>query len=114
MATTTVTLSPGLKVGEIDHTLAELREATAGDHIEATEESEKVIATPEGFQLLASPTLVGLNTLRRQVVRIGDYRGPLSLAELKKLSAHDLSLLQEAAMALESASLKEFAERGRD
>jgi phage FluMu protein gp41 len=114
MATTTVTLNPGLQIGETYHTLAEIREATGGDLIDATDESEKLVPTPEGYQLVTSPTLVGLNTLRRQIVRIGEYKGPLLMAELKKLTATDLSLLQEKAMTLENASLREFAERGRD
>jgi phage FluMu protein gp41 len=100
-------------IGETTHKDAEIREATAGDLIEATEESEKVVLTPDGYQLVASPTMVGLNTLRRQIVRIGEYPGPLTLTELKKLSSKDISLLQEQAEIVESVSLKEFADRGR-
>lgn len=114
MATVHVTLNKGLRVGEEVHVEAEIREASAGDLIDATEESEKLVATPDGgFQLLASPTLVGLNCLRRQIVRVGEHPGPLTLGELRKLSAHDLSLLQEKAQLLETASLKEVADRGR-
>lgn len=113
MATITAILTRGLKIKDVVHTEAEIREATAEDLIDATDESEKVVRTAEGFQLLASPTLVGLNTLRRQIVRIGDYKGPLTLGELKKLSAVDLSLLQEKAGELETATLAEIAARGR-
>lgn len=112
MATVKCTLKHGLKIGEVTHVEAEIREATGGDLIDATDESEKVVLTPEGYQLLSSPTLVGLNTLRRQIVRVGEYKGPLTIAELKKLSATDLSLLQEKALQLESASLKEVKDRG--
>ena len=113
MATITATLTKGLKIKDSVHTEAEIREATAEDLIDATDESEKVVRTAEGFQLLASPTLVGLNTLRRQIVRVGDYQGPLTLGELKRLSAVDLSLLQEKAGELETATLAEIAARGR-
>lgn len=113
MATITVTLNKGLIIGETIHKEAEIREATAGDLIEATEESEKVVLTPDGYQLVASPTMVGLNTLRRQIVRIGEHQGPLTLGELKKLSSTDISLLQEKAETVEAASLREFADRGR-
>lgn len=112
MATVKFSLKEGLKVGENVYIAAEIREATAGDLIDAADESEKLISTPDGYQLLASPTLVGLNTLRRQILCIGDYKGPLTLSELKKLSAADLSLLQENAMALEDASLKKVITRG--
>jgi phage FluMu protein gp41 len=113
MATITAILNTGLTIKDAVHTEAEIREATAADLIEATDESEKVVRTGEGFALLVSHTLVGLNTLRRQIVRVGDYKGPLTLAELKKLSALDLSLLQEKAQQLETATLEEIAARGR-
>ncbi len=114
MANTTVDLIKGLTIGEVTHTRATLREPTAGDLIDATDESEKMIRTPEGYQLVASPTLVGLNTLRRQIVSIGEYEGPLAMNEIKKLSAADLSLLQEAAEGLDAAGMREIADRGRD
>jgi phage FluMu protein gp41 len=112
MATVKFDLKEGIKIGEAVYIAAEIREASAGDLIDAADESEKLIATPDGYQLLASPTLVGLNTLRRQIVCIGDYKGPLTLSELKKLSAADLSLLQEKALTLEDASLKKVIDRG--
>jgi phage FluMu protein gp41 len=114
MPTITAVLVQGLKIGNDTHTEAVIREATAADLIEATDESEKVVPTADGYQLLASPTLVGLNTLRRQIVRIGSYNGPLTLADLKKLSAIDISRIQEKANALESATLMGITERGRD
>ena len=114
MTTVDVPLTSGLKIGDAVHKAAVIRDATAADLIDATEEAEKLMPTLEGFQLIASPTLVGLHTLRRQIVRIGDYPGPLTLAELKKLTAIDLSLLQEKAITLEDASLKKVVDRGRD
>ena len=112
MATVKCTLNAGITIKDVVHLEAEIREATAADLIDATDESEKLVRTPDGYELLASPTLVGLNTLRRQIVRIGEYKGPLSIAELKKLTATDLSLLQEKAVQLENASLEEVKDRG--
>jgi len=115
MAIEKVMLKKGLTVGDAVHTEAEIREATVGDFIEATEDSERLCLTPEGsYILVASPTLVGLNTLRRQIVRIGEHEGPLTPGELKKLSTVDLNLLQEAADRLGTAALAEVADRGRD
>jgi phage FluMu protein gp41 len=114
MATMNVDLTRGLTIGEKTHTTATIREATAADLIDATDESEKIVKTPDGYQLIASPTQVGLNTLRRQIVSVGDYKGPLSMAELKKLSATDLSLLQETAQAMDAVSMAEITDRGRD
>lgn len=110
----TVTLRDGLTIGETKHTEAEIREVTAGDLIEATEDGQRLVQTPEGEHILvSSDTLVGLHTLRRQIVRIGSYQGPLSMAELKKLSAWDLSLLHETAKRIDEAAM-EAASRGRD
>lgn len=114
MATANVTLDKGLVIGDTHHTEAVLREITARDLIEAAEESEKVVLTPDGYDLVASPALVATNTLRRQIVRIGEHKGPLTLEELKRFSATDLSLLQEEAKKLDAMAMKEIAKRGRD
>ena len=113
MVTATVELDGGLTIKDTVHKKAVIREANGGDLIDATEESEKLVIVGDGPALVASPTMVGLNTLRRQIVSIGDYPGPLTVAELRKLSATDLSLLQEKASELEQAVWKGAADRGR-
>ena len=118
MATVQINLGTGLKIGDVVHLEAEIRETTAGDIVEAMEESEKLVMVPgpkgQEPQLVASPTLVGINTLRRQIVRIGTYKGPLSLSELKRLTPDDLNSLQLQAELLDAASVAELASRGRD
>ncbi|MGE4406040.1 phage tail assembly protein [Pseudomonas sp.] len=114
MATVTIELKKGLKIGETVHTEAEIREATAGDVIEAMEESEKLVMVGSEPQLIASPTLVGVNTLRRQIVRIGTYQGPLSLGEIKRLDPHDLNELQLQSELLDAGAGAEITRRGRD
>lgn len=114
MATIKVRLNNGLRVGEKMHIDAEIREASVGDMLDAAEESERLVNTPDGYQLLASPTMVGINILRRQIVAIGGHPGPLTLGEIKKLDPSDLNLLQAEAQKLETASLKESVDRGRD
>lgn len=109
-----VPLTDGFKIGEHLHTEAELKECSAGDLIDATVDAERLVATREGdYVLVASPTLVGMHALRRQIVRIGEHQGPLTLAELKRLSGRDLNLLRNSAQALETASLKGVEERGK-
>ncbi|EGJ49052.1 phage tail assembly protein [Desulfocurvibacter africanus] len=127
MATVTFAIKHGLKVGE--DTLSEvlLREPTAGDIIEAQEESEKLVLVPSKDgpqpQFVTSPTLVGVNVLRRQIVRIGNVQGPIDLVMLKRLHPEDMGLLNRKADELEAAMLAEItpktagqeaAERGRD
>jgi phage FluMu protein gp41 len=112
-----VTLKRGLKFGDVAQLDAVLREGAAGDVIDAAEESEKLVATPDGYQLVQSPTLVGVHMLRRQVVRIGEIEGPLTLKQLKMLDPADLSELQRAAQSLDAAAVeqasREVAQRGR-
>jgi len=106
MATVTVELARGLEVGEVRHTLAEVRGATVGDMLDAAEEGERLVRTPDGdFRLLASAELVGVSLLRRQIVRIGEHPGPLTLGEIRRLDAGDMERLQRAAQELEAASL---------
>ena len=112
MRTVEVTLEKGLKIGDVRHKVAQIREATAGDILDATEEGEKLVYTKNGAELIPSPTLVGVHVLRRQVVKIGDHEGPLTAAEIRKLSAADFGKLQERSQDLESAAM-EAANRGR-
>lgn len=113
MATIKFTLTDGLTVGKTINKDVELREVSAGDLIDATEDAERVVLTGEGYQLLTSPTMVGLHTLCRQIVRIGDHPGPLTIAELKKLSGRDLNMIQDEANKLDQATLAEATDKGK-
>lgn len=123
MATISVQLQKGITVGEKVFKEAMLREPTAMDVIEATEASERIVMVPQGMdddgrpvmepQLVASPTMVGVNVLRRQIVSIGDFKAPIDDLLFQKLSPTDLNILQREALKLEKASL-EVAQRGRD
>lgn len=119
MAQLKVKLKHGLKTSETTHMDVVLREVTAGDIIDAQDESEKLVYAQNGEpMLMASPTLVSVNVLRRQIAKIGSIDGPLSLKELKKLHPNDLNLLQkkademDGAMSTEQAS-QAVAQRGR-
>ena len=115
-------LDKGIKVGEVCHTKAILRDPTSGDVIDASVESEKVVLVPVAKddqgefinepQLVTSPTLLAAHVLRRQIVRIGDLEGPFEMAMLRKLSPSDMNLMQKKAAELEDASLA-VAQRGR-
>lgn len=118
-ATVTVPLTKPITIGKSEITEVELREPTAGDIIEATAESELLMLAPDGPALVPSPTLVGVNVLRRQIVRMGDVKGPAELAHLKRLCPDDLSALQTKADELDKALAAEavkqtLAVRGRD
>jgi len=117
MATTKVPLIFGYKTvkkeQEIWHKEATLRESTAEDIIQASMESERVVNTEDGYQLVTSPTLVGLYSLCRQIVSIGDIKGPFTLEEISKLKPADLSLLQKSAEKLDKAAMEALVQRGR-
>lgn len=109
----TVTLTDGVPVGDrVEHELV-LRLPTAGDILDAQEEAERPVPTPQGWQLMASDTRVYMETLRRQVKKIGPDSGPMEVATLRKLSAGDLGLLDRAVAALDDALKSELAKRGR-
>lgn len=119
----TVTLIHGLAIGDETHKAVVLREATAGDLIDAQEEAERLVFAPNGRGepepvLIASPSRVGVEVLRRQIVSIGDLSGPLELKLLRRLDPEDLSLLLARAEQLDGAAVAQtregMAERGRD
>lgn len=114
MATAKTILVDGLKIGDVVHKKAELRNYTAAEMIEACEAAEKVVETAYGPTLVASPTLVDAELLCRQIVRIGDHSGPLTMKELGKLSGVDLALLREEVKKLHTATLADAIKRGRD
>jgi phage FluMu protein gp41 len=104
MADIECTLDKGITVGDKTHRVATLREHTAGDVIESMSDSEKVVATPDGYQLVQSPSLISVHTLRRQIVSIGDIKGPLEIEQLKLLSSTDMDLLNDYANRLDVAA----------
>lgn len=112
MAEVRVDLNDGLTVGIELLKTAYIRTVDAGMVIDANEESEKLVYSLDETgravpTLVPSPTLVGVHVLRRQIVRLEGigkpYSGPLSLDELKSLSAADLNLIQAKANELDNA-----------
>jgi phage FluMu protein gp41 len=122
MAQVKVTLSKGISIGGITYRDAVLRETTAADVIRATADAERVVMAPNGVDrsgqpvliptLVASPTMVGINTLRAQIVSIGPMTAPIDEVIFEKLSPEDLNILQLEAEKLDAASI-EVAQRGR-
>jgi len=113
----TINLIDGFKVGEQTHMTATLRAPTTKDLIECQEAAEKMVQTEQGPELLISPSVMGTAMLARQITRVGDHDGPLTLAELKRFSVTDFALLQRAADELDAALNKKASEavtkRGR-
>ncbi|GAA4651679.1 phage tail assembly protein [Kistimonas scapharcae] len=113
----TFELKDGLRIGEGDtveiHRTVKLRQLGAGDVIDAMQASERVIPTPDGYQMVQSPSLMGLELLRRQVKKLGAINGPLSFTDLAKLSSRDLKKLQDEVEKLDAAVAKELEARGR-
>lgn len=118
MAQHTVTLEKGLTVGDKTYTTATLKELSAGDVIAAMEESERVIMVPNASgslepTLLLSNSLMGVNTLRRQIASIGDIQGPIEREQLNLLSDADLLLLQQGVQEMDAAAAQDISARGR-
>lgn len=108
-----VKLYDGVQVG--DRTVYDLvlRPPTAGDLLDAQEEAERPVPTPEGWQLLASDSRMSMETLRRQIKKIGDDSGPMEMSALRKLSAEDIRLLNIKAGEMDATIQQELAKRGR-
>lgn len=116
MAQVSVTLKHGLKVGNDILKDAVIREPIAGDIIDAQVESEQLVyaLTDKGRTeptLVSSPALMGINVLRRQIVRIGDLNGPLDLKQMRVLHPEDLALLNAKAEELDGVITAEDASR---
>lgn len=115
MAQSEFDLKHGLEVEGVVHKHVVLGELTAGDIIEAQQESERVVMTPDGPALVSSPALVGALTLCRQIKQIGDIK-MMELPMLRKLHEDDLYQLQLEAAKLSQAgdqAGKELSDRGR-
>ncbi len=113
MARETVQLIDGYPVGAEHLKSAVLQTITTQMLIEAQAESERVVATPDGYQLVESPTLMAIHVLRRQVVKFGEgaeaVSGPIEMADFIKLSPADHDLLREAAERLDVAETARIA-----
>lgn len=106
MAEETVELQKGIKVGEVIHREAVVREATLGDVAEGTAEGERLVLLEDGTRaLVSSPAMTGFHILRRQVVRIGPLEGPIPHEVMKNLSDTDAEILQNAANDLTRAAM---------
>ncbi|HDO1316329.1 hypothetical protein [Aeromonas veronii] len=118
MATVTISLKDGIPFGkgdeqEILHDVT-LGSLTVGDIAKAQEESEKLVQTPDGYALVVSPSLVGINLLRHQIKQIGKVRGPIPMTMMNNLTPGDLDMLNNKAEALDAAAIKGVEKRGRD
>lgn len=112
-------LKYGLKLG--DDTLKNVvmkSSLSAGEILEASEAAEKLAMVGEGVNkepmFIISPTLMGIESVRRQIVSIGDIQGPISLHQIKSLHEVDLQLLNQIAVDMEKIKVsQELARRGR-
>lgn len=112
-------LKHGLKVG--DDTLKNVvmkASLTAGEIVEASKAAEQLVMCGEGENkvpmFVLSPTLMSIESLRRQIASIGDLQGPISMHQISQLHEDDLKLLNEFASKLEAIKVsQELAQRGR-
>lgn len=113
MANIIIKLTHPVTLGDSIHHEVTLRELTPEDIIESGLESERAVLTGDGYQFMISPTLMGINTLLRQIDAIGDFKGPFTIKMLNKLHREDFEVLNLKAEALDNAALEAVAKRGR-
>lgn len=118
MAIHKVTLEKGITVGDVTHREVTLKELSAGDVMEAMDESERLLMVPTTTgeleaQLVLSNAALGINTLRKQIASLGEIEGPLEREQMALLSHTDLELLQAGAQELDAILAKAVIQRGR-
>jgi phage FluMu protein gp41 len=113
MSVIDVTLQDGIQIGETLHHKIQLRELTIGEQLQVNADSERVVATPSGYALVPSPSLLTFLTLLRQIVLVNDPGVFVTEAQLKKASARDFDALIVASSQLEKATLEAAETRGR-
>ena len=102
-----IKLKDGLKVGigddaDIYHD-CDICKVTTAILLEAREAAEKPVQTPDGYQLVLSPTRLHIELVRRRIKSIGDIKGPLSETELKSLSDDDMELIADVVSKMDEA-----------
>jgi phage FluMu protein gp41 len=107
-------LEDGLQLVEKTHTTCVVRPLTAGDILDAQQDAERLMATPNGYQLVVSDSAMGFHLARRQIVRLGDIPGPLSVDDMRKLSGRDMERINKQLDGLDQAVAGALADRGRD
>lgn len=100
-------LKDGLKVGmgddAVTHKECEIKKVTTALLFEAREAAERPVSTPDGYQLIISPTRLRIEIIRRRIKRIGDINGPLDERELKSLSDDDMEIIATKAEEMDEA-----------
>lgn len=100
-------LKDGLKIGMgadvTTHKECVLGKVTTAMMLEAREAAERPVATPDGYQLVISPTRLRIELIRRRIKNIGDIQGPISEKELKSLSDDDMEIIGEKMEAMDDA-----------
>lgn len=118
----TVELKDGLTVGSVTYHTLHLRTLSARDLMAAQDAAEKVVTTKDGLALIASPSRLSTELLRRQVKCLTEdgqtHNGPLSLEELGRLSLRDMAAVQAATENMDAADALRAGEaldrRGRN
>ena len=117
-----IDLKDGLTLGSVTYKTVVLRQLTAGDVQDASEASERLVATPTGdLALVSSPARMGREMLRRQVARLkddngGKFDGPLEPEDMARLTVTDLRALQMGVGILDAhveKAVEAMGKRGR-
>lgn len=133
MAELTFELEKGVRIGDAVHKMCTIREVEIGDLKRAARASEVIVLAPTGRfgpageikepAVLIDPYLMELNTLKQQVVSIGDIkasinedaRHPIDEVYWEKLSEKDMAIIKAHAELIVQAATApgEVVQRGR-
>lgn len=112
MAETSFPLTHPVTIGETQYSSVTIRELTPGDLIDAGLESERAVLTEQGYQLLSSDTLMGVNCLMRQISKLDDTDIVVTRKILNQFHIDDYEQMMKVINALDSALESELQQRG--
>ncbi|HBQ6087519.1 TPA: phage tail assembly protein [Klebsiella pneumoniae subsp. pneumoniae] len=118
MAQMTLTLIHGYVTGkgtddEMRHKEVTFRELTSEDVINSQLAAERVVIGENGKAVAyCSEVLMGVELLRRQILKVGEIPGPLSLKQIYNFHPEDLEILSSKASSMDDL-LTGTAGRGR-
>lgn len=103
MAQIVVELKHGLQVGGTLHKRITLRTLTIGESLAAVEAAERLVPTPNGYQLLASNARLTFYNILKMATITDDPDLTITETILKQLQGEDFDLLMEASANIDRA-----------
>lgn len=115
MSNLTIDLVDGFKVGDATHMQVEIRKLNLGEMLDVMDKAEKLVQTPAGYELIATPARIEFYQILKMLSLPADPDAIVTENLLKRMSANDYNIILLAMISLERAEINKGSEkRGRD